>query len=141
MGQIGKTKVSLRLISDHLDPESVTSLLGQQPTRSWRAGEMKLDRPAKFGSWHLNSDPRVPGELDTQIRDLLASVSSDIAIWNDLTRQHRADLFCGLFLTESNQGFVLMPETMAAIAERGLKLSFDIYDSCDTDEPAGEPSA
>jgi hypothetical protein len=140
MGEIGKTKVSLLLLSDNLDPESVTSLLGRQPTRSWRAGEMKFGRPAKFGSWHLNGDPLVPGDLDTQIRDLLASLSSDIAIWNGLTKQHRADLFCGLFLTESNQGLVLTPDTLAAIAQRGLKLSLDIYGSSDTDESAGESS-
>jgi hypothetical protein len=140
MAKIGNVKVGLRLFSDNLDPESVTSLLGCQPTTSWRAGEMKFGRPAKFGSWHLNSDLLVPGDLDTQIRNLLASLSCDIAIWNDLTKQHRADLFCGLFLTESNQGLVLTPDTMAAIAQRGLKLSLDIYGSSDADESAGESS-
>jgi hypothetical protein len=136
MGQIGRTKVSLRLFSDNLDPESVTSLLGRRPTRSWRAGEMKFSRPAKFGSWHLQSD--APGDLDAQIRGLLASLSPDIAIWNCLTKQHHADLFCGLFLTEGNQGLVLAPNTMDAIARRGLKLSLDIYSARDIDEPIPE---
>jgi Domain of unknown function (DUF4279) len=140
VGEIGKTKVSLRLFSDDLDPESVTSLLGRQPTRSWRAGDMKFGRPAKFGSWHLNSDPLAPGDLDTQIGSLLGSLPTDMAVWNDLTKQHRADLFCGLFLTESNQGLVLSPDTMAAVAIRGLKLSLDIYGSPDADEAAGESS-
>jgi uncharacterized protein DUF4279 len=140
MGGIGETKVSLRLSSDNLDPESVTSLLGCQPTSSWRAGEMKFGRPAKFGSWHLRSVPLVPGDLDAQIRNLLASLSSDIAVWNDLTKHHRADLFCGLFLTEINQGLVLSPDTMAAIAQRGLELSLDIYGVFDTGESAGESS-
>ncbi|HUA97113.1 MAG TPA: DUF4279 domain-containing protein [Terracidiphilus sp.] len=136
MGEIGRTKVSLRLFSDDLDPEAVTSLLGRQPTRSWRAGEMKFSRPATFGSWHLQSD--LSGDLDAQIRGLLASLSPDIAVWNDLTKQHHADLFCGLFLTEGNQGLVLAPDTMDAIARRGLKLSLDIYGAPDTDEPVGE---
>ena len=136
MGEIGRTKVSLRLFSENLDPESVTSTLEHQPTRSWRAGEMKFGRPAKFGSWHLECD--FSGDLDTQIADLLASLSSNIATWNNLTKQHHADLFCGLFLNESNQGLVLTPETMAAIGQRGLKLSLDIYASSDTDEPAAK---
>jgi hypothetical protein len=101
---------------------------------------MKFSRPAKFGSWHLNSDPLLPDDLDAQIRNLLASLSSGITSWNDLTNQHRADLFCGLFLTESNQGLVLTPDTMVAIAQRGLKLSLDIYGSCDTHEPVEESS-
>jgi hypothetical protein len=140
MGAVGKTKVSLRFFSDNLDPEAVTALLGRQPSEGWRAGEMKFGRPAKFGLWHLNSDPLLPGDLDTRIRDMLASLSSDIAVWNDLTQQHRCDLFCGLFLTESNQGLVLTPDTMAAIGLRGLKLSLDIYGLFDTDEPVGESS-
>jgi hypothetical protein len=99
---------------------------------------MKFSRPAKFGSWHLRSDS--PGDLDAQIRDLLDSLSSDIAIWNNLTREHHADLFCGLFLTEGNQGLVLTPDTMDAIARRGLKLSLDIYSAPDTDEPVSKRS-
>ena len=67
-----------------------------------------------------------------------ATLNSDISVWTVLTTQHHADLFCGLFLTGSNQGFVLMPNTMAATARRGLKLSLDIYDSPDTKEPVGE---
>jgi uncharacterized protein DUF4279 len=140
MGKVGKTKVGLRFVSDNLDPQSVTALLGRKASGGWRAGEMKFGRPAKFGSWHLDSDPLLPSDLDIRIRDLLASVSSDIAVWNKLTQQHHADLFCGLFLTESNQGLVLTPDTMAAIALRALKLSLDIYGSPDTDEPVGELS-
>jgi hypothetical protein len=90
MGEIDRTKVSLRLFGHDLDPDSITSLLGRQPTRSWRAGEMKFGRPAKFGSWHLKSD--FSGDLDTQIKDLLTSLSSNIVIWTDLTKQHHADL-------------------------------------------------
>lgn len=88
---------------------------------------MKYGRPAKFGSWHLDSDPLLPGNLDARIRRVFTSLSSDIAVWNDLTKRHRADLFCGLFLTEFNQGLALTPDTMAAIARRGLELSLDIY--------------
>lgn len=88
---------------------------------------MKYGRPAKFGSWHLDSDPLLSGDFDARIRRMFTSLSSDIAVWNDLTKQHRADLFCGLFLTEFNQGLLLTPDTMAAIAQRGLELSLDIY--------------
>jgi hypothetical protein len=133
VGEVGRTTVSLRLFSVNLDPEIVTSLLGRQPTSASRAGELKYRRPAKFGSWHLNSDP-LSGDLDPQIRDLLATLTPDIAIWNDLATQHNAELFCGLFLNEDNQGLMLTPETMNAIGQRGLKLSLDIYAVFDTDD-------
>jgi hypothetical protein len=133
MGQIGRTKVTLRLLGDSLDPESVTSLLGQQPTKSWRAGDPRPGGPAKSGSWHLQSE--LPGDLETQIKGLLASLSPDIAIWKVVTKQHHADLFCGLFLTEENQGLVLTPDTMGAIAQRGLELSLDVYVVPDVRDP------
>jgi hypothetical protein len=99
---------------------------------------MRSGRPVRFGSWHLSTDLLVLGDLDTQIRNLFDSLSPDMAVWKNLTGQHRADLFCGLFLTENNQGLELSPDTIAAIAQRGLKLSLDIYGSSDPDEPRQE---
>lgn len=130
-GRVGRTKVALRLFSENLDPELVTSLLGRQPTNAWRAGTFLFNRPTKLGMWSLDSESS--DDLDTQIKNILASLSSDMNVWNELTKQHRADFFCGLFLTSDNEGLTLTPATMAAISQRGLELSLDIYGSVKED--------
>jgi len=37
------------------------------------------------------------------------------------------DLFCGLFMKESSEGFSISPATLAMLGERGIELQFDIY--------------
>ena len=37
------------------------------------------------------------------------------------------DLFCGLFMHESNEGAEISPASLTALGDRGVKLSLDIY--------------
>jgi len=68
-------------------------------------------------------------ELDQAINQLLDELNPDPAVWKDLNRQFKCDLFCGLFLGEGggNEGFSLVPETLRRLAERGLEVGFDLY--------------
>jgi hypothetical protein len=84
---------------------------------------------ARSGSWRLQAQRRQPGDLDAQIDELLASLTDDIFIWQDLARRYQADIFCGLFLSQGNQGLGLHPETLAAVGQRSLQLGLDIYDA------------
>jgi len=52
-----------------------------------------------------------------------------MSIWQDLTFRFRADVFCGLFMAECNESISLSNETLHRLAERGLVIDFDIYDS------------
>ena len=128
MGPVGRTRVSLRFGGDDLDPDTLTTRLDCLPTRARRAGEtLPSGHVVRRGSWHLQSELLVPGNLDAQIINLLALPTSDLAIWNELSRRYRGNLFCGLFLTEGNQGLDFEPETLTAIGARGLVLDLDIY--------------
>ncbi len=77
--------------------------------------------------WHKGVARRSPGDLDGQVSELLALMTDDLAAWQQLTTQFSADIFCGLFLDETNQGIVLNPLTLLALGARGLKLGLDIY--------------
>ena len=70
---------------------------------------------------------REPGDLDGQIAELLDQLTSDLGVWVDLTSRYRADIFCGLFLVEHNEGISISSETALKIGQRGLKLDLDIY--------------
>ena len=130
MAGIGRTVLTLRFFGEDLDPAELTRLLRAEPTQAESKGDARRSgHVAKEGSWRLSMEDSVPGDLEDQIRDLFACLTSDLAIWTSLTSLYRGDLFCGLFMQEGNEGLGLEPETLAMIGERGLRLALDIYDS------------
>jgi hypothetical protein len=71
--------------------------------------------------------------LNGQVAELFATLTTDLPVWNALSRRFQADVFCGLFLNEANEGIILSPETLTAIGLRGLSLNMDIYGPDDED--------
>ena len=138
MSELHESAASLRFFGDDLDPEEVTRLLGQQPTVGARKGGIwhtsrGAEKRAHRGQWRLQCEQRSPGDLDGQIAELFATLTTDLAIWNDLCRRFQADVFCGLFLNEFNEGISLSHETLTAVGSRGLILDLDIYRKDDKD--------
>jgi hypothetical protein len=127
-----QTAASLSFFGDDLDPDEITRLLGGKPTVGVRKGgvwhtELGVPKTAYRGSWRVRVARRSPGDLDSQVAELFAPLSNNMAVWNDLSRRFKARIFCGLFLNEFNEGLVLAPETLIAIGSRGLNLDLDIY--------------
>ena len=138
MSKLFHSAATLRFSGDALDPTEITRLLGAQPTVAVKLGGVWLtssgaERIARTGSWRLKVEDRSPGDLNGQIVELFASLSPDLAVWKALSRRFNADLFCGLFLRESNEGIDITPDTLAAVGLRGLRLDMDIY-GADPDE-------
>mmetsp|Transcript_29352 Transcript_29352/g.57150 ORF Transcript_29352/g.57150 Transcript_29352/m.57150 type:complete len:139 (-) Transcript_29352:512-928(-) len=137
MAVLSGSAASLRFFGDDLDPDELTRLLGCQPTKSERKGEERVGkvtgrkRIARSGGWRLKAERREPGDFDAQISEILDQLTDDMSIWQDLTSRFRADVFCGLFMKEGNEGISLSNETLQRLAERGLTIDFDIYDSSD----------
>lgn len=132
MGVTGKSAVSLRFRGDKLQPDELSGLLRCEPDASapmggvWRTPG-GTERIASTGMWHKAVARRLPGNIDGQIAELLALMTSDLAVWRQLTMDLRGDVFCGLFLGESNQGLTVSPGTLLALGERGLRLDMDVY--------------
>jgi hypothetical protein len=132
VSQLHQTAATLRFFGEALDPDEITALLGKPPTRSCRKGdERSLHGGATSreprGSWIRTVRRLSPGDLDAQIDNLLSDLTQDIAVWQALSERFQADLFCGLFLREGNEGLPVSPETLLALGMRGLKLDLDIY--------------
>ena len=79
------------------------------------------------GVWQRRIERRAPGDLDGQIGELLAAMADDPRVWRELTATYRADVFCGLFLVEANEGITLSPATLLALGTRALVMDLDIY--------------
>jgi hypothetical protein len=123
--------VSLRLVGHDLDPAEVSRFLGCEPTEAGCTGELARrpdgsTRPIAKGFWRWSSG-RQAADVADQIEALLARLTSDLAVWESLSRRYDANLFCGLFLETTNRGFELPASLLAAIAARHLRIGFDIY--------------
>jgi hypothetical protein len=132
MAALDKTAVSLRLFGDDVDPDEITARLGGAPTRGVRKGgtwptATGVSTPARTGSWLLKVERRQPGDLDGQIAEILSGLTDNLFVWQDLTTRFKADLFCGLFMHEGNEGLSLSATTMREIGSRGLVLALDVY--------------
>lgn len=128
MAGIGRTRASVRFFGEDLDPAEVSRLLGSSPTKQNRRGDvLQSGHILKQGSWRLAATESSPGDLENQIRSLLAGLTQDLSIWRGLTTIYQGDVFCGLFMEFFNEDAELSAAVMAMLAERGLRLDFDIY--------------
>jgi hypothetical protein len=130
---IGRTVVTLRLFGDDLEPTEISALLCAKPTTSGRKGDVRTlssgrEIVSRTGSWRLEVEDRVPGDLDSQLVELFSLLTPELSVWQELSRRYRCDVFCGLFMTERNEGEELSPRTMMLLGDRGLTLGLDIYD-------------
>ena len=130
---VGRITVALRIAGDTVDPAAITERLGIAPTFAAKQGEAVWRRERtliqRHGVWShaLTAHAESGAELDDAIVTLLARFPADEALWADLAGAHDVGLFCGLFLTDDNQGADLRSTTLQALAARHLTLSLDIY--------------
>ncbi|WCM26911.1 DUF4279 domain-containing protein [Sphingomonas sp. QA11] len=134
MAAIYETTMCLRFFGDELDPDEITACLGRPPSVGMRKGgtwvtELGAEKVARTGSWRLKTNDRQPRDFDSHIAQILEGLSDDLAVWEDLVTRFKADVFCGLFMKESNEGLSLSAKSMLDLGARGLSLEFDIYDS------------
>jgi len=124
----------LRIIGDDVVPEEITRVLRCEPTsttvkgqviRGKKTGQVRI---ARTGSWHLNVPDRMPDDLDGQIMEILGKLNPDPDIWASLASRFRMDIFCGLFMAKSSEGFDLSPEALLALGTRQIKLALCLYD-------------
>jgi Domain of unknown function (DUF4279) len=133
MTALSKTAASLRIFGQDLDPDEITHLLGKEPDVTERRGQVirsptsGTERTVRRGRWSIRVERRSPGDLDEQIAALLSGTIDDLSVWQRVTSVFDADVFCGLFLKEENEGVEVAPTTLKKLGDRGLRLSLDIY--------------
>jgi hypothetical protein len=130
MPAVERTSLALRIYGDTLEPDIISDLTGLAPSQTARRGDI---RPSGFverrGRWVYRVTARTPGDLDGQIRELVQLLPQDPAFWENLRSAFECDLFASVVLRTSNDGFSLLPETLALVSDRHLRLGLDIFDS------------
>jgi len=133
------SRVSIRFFGEALDPSVVTRVLGAEPTTYYRKGDKRMSPDGrvyeqKWGAWIIAAPERSPEAVDEQLAGLFGALTPDLEVWLALASRFDSDVFCGLFMDDSNEGFSLLPTTLRALADRQLEIGFDIYDPVDEDD-------
>ncbi|BAL97058.1 hypothetical protein RGE_37190 [Rubrivivax gelatinosus IL144] len=148
MASVARSRLSIRFFGEELVPAELTAMLGATPTTQYRKGDERTSASGKvyarkYGAWIIATGNMTPEAIDDQLAELFCQLTQDLSVWSLLTTRYDADVFCGLFMEESNEGFSLKLSTLLALASRGLEIGFDIYDPCDEEDghsptPQGE---
>jgi hypothetical protein len=137
-GPIDRTRVTLAVHGDDLDPDAVTALLGRTPTDAHRRGDRKGPRspPYRCGGWFLVLEGTAPEDAESLTRALLEALPADHAIWTKLHAAYELQLWLGLFVKHWNRGLDLSVELLTRLATLKIPLVFDIYVEVDEDDEA-----
>ncbi len=140
MSGVKTSTATLRIYGDDLVPQEITEMLGASPTHAKIKGEKSFGSKtgqtyvAKSGMWQLAASDREPEDIDGQIREIFGKLSADLSVWQCIAKKYRVNLFCGLFMSETNDGLGISPQSLGVLAERGVELWFDIYSPIDDDD-------
>ena len=127
-GSIDRSKVSLRIFGDELNPEEITELLKCKPSVSWKKGDtIRGANKTRTGRWSLESNLSDETDLEDKVWDILNRISADVEVWNSIKRMNSVDLFCGIFLETGNRGFGISVNLMKELSRLGIDIGFDIY--------------
>lgn len=137
MGIAEKSVVTFRIFGPDLDPDEITRLLKCKPHRTARKGEPRIIQGKassyieKQGSWRLSAPDRMPEDIPAQIGEILAMLESSTDAWASLSSRYEMDMFCGVFMSSSNDGLEFSPSLLTELAKRGIALNLDVYDHTD----------
>ncbi len=133
MAHIHRSTAALRVVGDTLQPDEITQMLGCAPSYSHSKGHKWISNGTgksyikDFGIWLLDANDCEPENLDEQVRWLLSQLTPDLTIWATIRERYRIDLFCGLFLEETDEGLSVSPKILLALGERGIEFGLCIY--------------
>src|SRR5258708_6300525 len=122
------------------DATVVTKALGIEPTRSHNAGEAHGSLrpiPWKHGQWALESQLPEASELEAHLDWLLARllpVRDRVLTVLAADQRLRASFFCGLWMSNENEGLELSPRLLEGISSLSAELDLDIYYEGDSPE-------
>ena len=128
--------VGFRFGAPDLDPDKISSLLGLQPSRSYRTGELRPLKhgrfagqsfPQRIGVWLLDSPLPGKAEAEEHLVWLLDQLEPRMAeVHQVIESGAKADFYLGL-ITECGQGgCILTPELLRRLGRFGVELGFAV---------------
>jgi hypothetical protein len=135
-GSVERVSLKLSVWGEDLNPEDITSLLRCSPNDSWRKGDPWKYGPGyrPFGMWSIGVDSVSGTEAEIRLHQLLDRTTPDPEAWLSIRARFDARIFVGVFMEAGNRGLGLSSLMVKRLAERGLRIDFDIYHLSGQDE-------
>ncbi len=133
MALLHRSTATLRIMGSSLVPAEISAILGIEPDYACLKGDQVFGFPlgqletVPVGIWSLKASDQEPENLDGQVQEILNRLTPDLNVWAVLTRRFKLNLFCGLFMSEYNEGLLLSPQTLISLGQRGIELDCDLY--------------
>jgi hypothetical protein len=127
-GLVDKSRLTLGVHGETVDPDEISRLLGCAPTSAHRRGDLRRSGPPwPKGAWLLSVEAESPAGPDELAHLLLGRLPADEALWADLRGRFRVQLMFGIFTERWNRGFELSANAVRLINALGIGVGVDIY--------------
>jgi hypothetical protein len=127
-GLVDKTRLTLGVHGEDLDPDEISRLIGCAPTTAHRRGDARRSgTPWPKGAWLLSVEGHSPTGPEELVHLLLARLPTDASLWSELRARYRVTLGFGIFTERWNRGFDLTANAISRIESLGVGVGFDIY--------------
>lgn len=130
--------VSLRISCGDLDPFTITSGLGLEPTQTRTKGQPRGPKSVWDESmWEYEAKP-TNGErewcsLEQGLKSILSTFASRQRTLREYQQRFKVFLFCGHFTSSFDGGPTLSPSMLEQLGKFGVELFLDTYCSEDSD--------
>jgi hypothetical protein len=125
-GEPADSEASLCIYAEEIDIPAISAMLGCEPNKAHRKGEVIKQRPpASIGLWCLDAPKNL--SLPDKLSWLIMSTTPDRSIWDRLASQHRIELRCTVFLHSWTEGFEISADSLTEIGSRHWKYGLSMY--------------
>ena len=132
-----ETYATLRVYSDDVDPDEVTSIIGFEPTDSFRKGDVRSKRRDvsaplyKMNGWfYCTRDSSRSRDSRRHLELLLAGPLKDRGVTKAL-RERGCWLDISIFYAYTGGGPTISPEQMKGLADADVDVWWDLYRELD----------
>jgi hypothetical protein len=138
-GEIDAGEFSLSITADNLDPDTMTQLLGRQPTHTHRRGDPlgKSGHTFNFGQWRFSTgrlDFRSGKSCQEAFDEFVRSLPDAPATWERIAVECEAQVSLCLWMRTWNREFDISAFALGELARRRLSVHIDTYLESDDDD-------
>lgn len=128
-----ETYATLRIYSNDFDPEAITLVMGVEPTKSFRKGEVRTTHPAakhpnyQMHGWFYSTEGLIDSRDCRRHLDMLLAGPLKNASVTDTLRQKGCWMDIRVFYVYTGGGPTISPHQMSKLAEANIDVWWDLY--------------
>lgn len=133
-------RVALSVSGEDLDPDELTSWLGQRPDLAHRRGQPRTPTSVHTeGLWSIEKTGGAADQVEPLLSELVSRLPAAPDVWRKVNERYRVSADVGVFVAGANRDLTLSPRLVQRIAALGASLWIDVY--CTGGDAASDPAS